>query len=208
MRRLVLMGLVIGLLIPWLGACQGERPRPPRQTPVPVATLVPTRVPWPTLGPSFDFAGQTAPGSAQDADAAAETGERGLPSAPAAPVLLSGRSIVLTVSDDGERWEGDVLLRWRHANPPGVDYYEVRHGLNAPYSNPDLDGTTTALRFLSDAPGQDFVYLGGTAGATIAGDLDTYTVRACNRAGCSAASNEIGVMSFSLRQGIPELPNY
>lgn len=179
------------LLVPWLGACQGERPRPPRATPVPIVTLAPTRVPWPTLGPDDTY---------QSAPAARSV------SVPAAPSLLSGRTVVLTVEDDGQRWEGDVLLRWRHASPPGVDYYEVRHGLNQPYSSPDLDGTTTALRYLADAPGQTLIYLGGTAGATIAGDLDTYTVRACNRAGCSAASNEIGVITFSVRQGIPFLP--
>ncbi len=164
-------------------------------TPVPIVTRAPTPVPWPTLG-------------LDEAPTDATTRALGSPSA---PVLLgSPRTFVVTEYEDYCRWAGDVLLRWRHSNPPSVDYYEVWHGLNQPYSSPDLEGTTTALRWLSDAPGQDFVYNSGDygipsgcVGVSIAGDVDTWQVRACNRAGCSGPSNEIAVMSFSLRQGMP-----
>lgn len=190
MRRLlgllIVAVLVSGCAVSW---------RPPRPI-LPVATRMPAPRPYPTLGPdepSFD--------SAQDA-----WQTRALAVPPAPTLLGAPRTFVITVADDGLRWNGDVLLRWRHPAPPGVDYYEVRHGLNQPYTTGEREGTTTALRFLSDAPGQDFVYQSGTPGAAVAGDLDAWRIKACNRAGCSDPSNAIGVMTFSLRQGSAALP--
>ncbi len=188
--------VVLALVLPgWLGSCLG--PRPPEPTPrprptLPVMTRVPAPVPYPTLGPDENVDGVVV--------------DRSL-AVPPAPTLLGWpKTFVITVSDDGIRWDGDVLLRWRHPAPPGVDYYEVWHGLWQPYSTPENEGTTTALRFLSDAPGQDFVYQSGAPGFDYHGGLDSWAVTACNRAGCSAKSNEVGVVTYSLKQGIEHLP--
>ncbi len=199
--RLVPLWLVLALLVMLPQQC-GGRPRPPAPTPrptLPVITRVPAPVPLPTVGPD----------SSQDA-VSRGTWWFG---APRAAVLLGApQTQVFTVVDDGTYWNGDVLLKWRHPNPGSVNFYEVWHGLNTPYIEPgvrgELEGTTSALRWWSDAPGQSFTYMTLTPGVDIMGGLDTWKIVACNRAGCAAPSNEIGVVTYSLNQGMKELPNW
>lgn len=138
------------------------------------------------------------------------------PAAPAAPVLLTAPHTALINSQQaiGGLWRADVLLRWSHPSPPGTNWYRVYAAVDEPYFDPatcatcELEGETTALRWVSAAPGLAFYPDNWDAEANLMSRMQTYRVVACNRGGCSAVSNEVGVVSYSLNQGIPNLPSW
>lgn len=181
------------------------QPRPTRaislETPVAGPTWVPAPIPLPTLGPD----GLAGPLN--------ETATRWTFSVPSAPTLL-GWPATRLINEQmlTALWETDVLLRWTHASPPGSNWYQVWTAVDAPYFEPGncagcgLEGVTSAQRFVSDAEGLTFSPTHGLAQSDVMGRVQTYQVLACNRAGCSAPSNEMGVIVYSLDQGIPDLP--
>lgn len=132
----------------------------------------------------------------------------GVQSSPAAPVLSSANTRVVTRAFFGHVYTL-VFLRWSHPDPRWITTYEVWQATNEPYFEPGncarcwLVGTTRAQWLLSQPTGLTFNPNGGTANATIAGSVITYKVRALNRVGVSPLSNEIGVMTFSLGQNMP-----
>lgn len=141
--------------------------------------------------------------------------------APAAPVLAAGDSAVTNVVCTGDCYTGgraswvtsDVILGWSHEDPLTVDWYEVWTAVDEPYFDPatctdcELAGETTGLTYtVEDAP-PGWNPVGGTEDASIMSGIQTFTVRAVNGGGTSVISNEIGVVHFSLSQGIVDVPN-
>lgn len=135
--------------------------------------------------------------------------------APAAPTILGWPATRLVNEQQlTSLWETDVLLRWTHPSPPGSNWHQVWTAVDEPYFEPGacaacrLEGITSAQRFVSDAEGLSFIpdyWTGG--GADLMSRIQTYRVVTCNRAGCSAPSNEMGAVVYSVNQGIPELPH-
>lgn len=217
--RVQLWVCVAALLLVQVGGCvRGLPPNPPKtpvgtlptrdltaqprstrvpalETPSAAVTRAPAPVPIPTIGPlalraeSWSFA------------------------APVAPTLLDWpgtRPIneqMLTTF-----WETDVLLRWTHPSPPGSNWYQVWTAVNEPYFTPgsctscELEGVTSAQRFVSDGDGLTFSPTHGLPESEIMSRIQTYRVVACNRAGCSEPSNAKGVVVFSLDQNAPLPP--
>lgn len=205
--------LLIALICLLAGCVTVERPIRPRPPTVsPMLTRVPAPVPRPTLGPSFD--------PAQDGSDRAWS--RSL-SAPDAPVALAApESAVVNVVcvgycvvGGGPSWvTSEMRVTWTHPDPASVDEYEVWRATDEPYFDPDsctgceLATITTGLAaVVSDSP-PGFNPVGGTQGANIMSRIDTYVIRARNAGGASTASNSIGVVSFSLLQGIKSFPDF
>lgn len=203
---LVAVGL-FGLLVePQGGPTQRpgpERARPtvrPRPT-LMVATRVPAPVPIPTVSPLNIGSGM---------------------GTPAPPVLLSGpESAVVNVTCRGDCVTGggpswltsDVLLKWRHPDPPGVDEYLVYRARMEPYFEPEtclrceLVGTTTGLELVVPDSPPGFNPVGGTAGMEMMTEIDFYVVRAVNAGGASGSSNRVGSQTWSLMQGASFIPD-
>lgn len=132
--------------------------------------------------------------------------------APAVPVILAPPfTRVINSQQLTTTWSADVLLRWSHQRPPGTVWYQVWRSDDEPYFEPAtctacaLEGTTTAQRWVSTAPGLEFTPDWWNPAVTIRSDFETYRVVACNLRGCSAASAPKVVVSYSLNQGIGEL---
>jgi len=138
---------------------------------------------------------------------------------PAAPVLDPVESYLINQRCYGDCVDAgnssllmtDFVPYWSHGDPVGVDYYEVWQGRGDCYFDPEtcmgcaLVGVTTALTVtITDSP-PAFNPVGGTFGAELASGPDCYVVRAVNGGGAGAASNAIGVMTFSLMQGASEM---
>lgn len=131
---------------------------------------------------------------------------------PAAPVILDyPLTRIVNSQQITTTWSADVMLRWSHTRPPGTMWYQVWRSDDEPYFDPAtcaacvLEGTTTAQRWLSAAPGLEFTPDWWNAETTVRSDFETYRVVACNQRGCSAASAPKAVVSYSLNQGIPEM---
>ena len=177
----------------------GLRSRTP--TPFLVATRVPAPIPLPTRLP------WQAPQS------------RSL-TAPAAPVAESGESEVINqrlfaLSGGETMFTADFVLMWSHEDPVSVDYYEVWRDTNAAYWTPEtcddcaLVATSSGMSeifYASPAPFDPISSGIGAMAANIMSSIDFYLVRAVNDGGTSDASNMVGVVHYSLKQGIQELP--
>ena len=131
--------------------------------------------------------------------------------APAVPVILDPPfTRIINSQQLTTTWSADVLVRWSHARPPGTVWYQVWRSDDEPYFEPAtcaacvLEGTTTAQRWVSAAPGLEFTPDWWNPAVTIRSDFETYRVVACNQRGCSAASAPKAVVTYSVNQGIPE----
>lgn len=137
-------------------------------------------------------------------------------STPAAPEILDSASAVINTVCVGECVVGgapswvtsDALVNWTHSDPINVDYYELWRSRGVPYFEPatctacSLVAETTGLSVIvSDSP-PGFNPVCGSTGAELLSGFDFYRVRAVNSDGASAPSNELGVVTYSLLQGI------
>ena len=204
------IALICGVLA--AGCVPVERPIRPRPTVGPMLTRVPAPIPRPTASPlGVAITTVTAPG----------WGLRTV-SAPDAPVALAApESDVVNVvcvgdciTNGGPSWvTSDARVAWTHPDPLSVDYYEVWTAIDQAYcdSTPcpegyEQVGTTTGLELVVENAPPGFNPVGGTEGASIMSRIVVAHVRACNVGGCSAPSNEIGAVNYSLLQGISRLP--
>jgi hypothetical protein len=143
-------------------------------------------------------------------------------SAPDAPVALTAPdSAVVNVVCLGDCMVGggaswvtsDAQIAWTHPDPLSVDEYEVWEATDEPYFDPDacasceLAATTTGLEVVIEDSPPGFNPVIGSAGGVERSLMRTYVVRAVNAGGVSDASNEIGVVSYSLLQGGSGVPN-
>lgn len=178
---------------------EGARQRTP--TPLLVVTRVPAPIPWPTVAPwreSQQSRSVTAPVAAVISD------------------TLSAVTNVVCVGDcytgGGPSWvTSDFVVAWGHEDPLTVDDYELWCAVDEPYFDPDacvgceLIGVTTGLNMTVTGAPPGFNPVFGTEGAALMSGIETCVVRARNAGGTSGASNEVGVVNFSLLQGMPSM---
>lgn len=128
---------------------------------------------------------------------------------PSAPISTTGwvtNSVVISDITGLVTYTTDLYVTWTPVGAP--DYYEVWRS-DMPYFTPGdcvsctLTATTDLTGTVVAAPHQEFNPCNGVAGCDLGSGLDFYIVRSRLPDGASGGT-EIGVMSFSLDQGIIE----
>lgn len=136
-------------------------------------------------------------------------GSRAVIVTPSAPISTTGwvtNSVVISDITGLVTFTTDFWVTWTPVGAP--DYYEVWHS-DAPYFTPGdcvsctLTATTDLTGTVVSAPNQTFNPCNGVAGCDLAAALDFYIVRS-RLPGGAAGGQEIGVMTFSLDQGIED----
>lgn len=138
-------------------------------------------------------------------------GSRAVIVTPSAPISTTGwvtNSVVISDITGLYTSTSDLYVTWTPVGAP--DYYEVWHS-DVPYFTPGdcvsctLTATTDLTGTVVAAPNQFLNPCYGVAGCDGQSGFDFYIVRS-RLPGGAAGDREIGVTTFSLNQGIEELP--
>lgn len=133
------------------------------------------------------------------------------PSAPLEAALEVTNTVIISDVTGLYTHTTDVWVTWGSESEILPDYFEVWHS-DAPYFRPGacvsctLATTTDLTGTVVSAPNQTFNPCYGVAGCDLVSGLDVYRVRA-RTAGGTASTAEVGIMTYSLNQGMTSLPN-